>query len=734
MSDVDARYQSAQEHLDDHAVRLLLHLKYYMLRYWHRLTDASGSLSDIYVSLNEALITLTGVPPSNRLPEDLRRAAAPEGLDLLRHEIASFTGHIERRLVASPQSSRFPVEVLRRVFRLEPVELDVVLALYRIQSNLELCRLCTFAWADFTRKQPDVAFLIDLLSGPRGEPGPVARALSPGARLIHNRLVLLHDARDWHPETPHFFQRVLLPGRLVRFLLEQGIDEGFDPALCELRGGERALADLQLDERSKQDAVAAWIRAHARGRRGLIAFYGPAGVGKRSLAAALLDHGAISEGEPRAGDRPRRLLIIRVDPLFAAEATEMEVRLSEALRDARLLDATPLLAMDRGWSPREDPQQRLRMTCLSRALSAYGGVVFVTASHPQHWISEFDEVHEVHIPYTSAEHQHQTWYDALTSCAESQRRLAADYLANQFNLTAGIIYQAAQAASSGTFDEHAIAVTVRKQVQHRLGSLSTPVYTTLGWEDLILPDETMEALYEIQHTMRHQLQVYQDWGFRKVAGGRRGLAALFSGPPGTGKTLAACVLGKVLSRDVYRIDLSQVVDKYIGETEKNLSRLFDESEHAQVLLLFDEADSLFAKRTEVKTSHDRYANLEVNFLLQRIESYEGVSILTTNNESSIDTAFKRRLRFRVNFPQPDVDTRELMWRSMIPKEALLHDGIDWTELAVNFNFSGGHIRNALLRAAFLAADDQQPIGHGHLFRAAVQEAKELGYLVRENET
>lgn len=721
MASAGLPYDGPQQHLDDHAVRLLLHLKYYMLRYWHRLTDASGSLSDLYVSLNEALIALTGSPVSSPLPEEVRRAAAPEGLLLLRKEITSFEGHIERRLALTPQASVFPIEAARRVFRLEPVEVDVLLTLFRIQSNLEFCRLCTFAWADFTHKQPDVAFLIDLLSGPGGVTDPVAQALSPGGRLVRNRLVLLHDAGDWHPETPHFFQRVLLPNRMVRFLAGQDNEQECDLSLCELRRSARPLRGLWLDERAKQEAMEAWSAAPAgAGRPTLLALYGPAGVGKRSLAAALV------------ADAGRRLLVIHGQPLFAVPPAEMEARLCETLRDALLLGAVPLLSLDGGWSPREDAQQWLRLAGLSRALKAHGGTVFVTAPQQQPWLGELGELHEVYVSYTTADDQLRAWRDALSGRSAGHPRPVAEYLASQCNLTAGVIYRAVEAAGTGRLDEDALVTAVRKQLRHQMGALASPVYTTLGWDDLILPEETLEQLDEIQHTMQYQTWVYKEWGFRKLAGGRRGLAVLFSGPPGTGKTVAACVLGRALNREVYRIDLSQVVDKYIGETGKNLSRLFDESEHAQVLLLFDEADSLFAKRTEVHTSHDRYANQEVNFLLQRIESYEGMAILTTNHEAAIDEAFKRRLRFRVNFPQPDEETRQLMWRTMVPKEAVLEDDVDWTELAEKFNFSGGHIRNAILRAAFLAAGQGKTIAHEHLLRAAALEARELGYLVHES--
>ena len=212
---------------------------------------------------------------------------------------------------------------------------------------------------------------------------------------------------------------------------------------------------------------------------------------------------------------------------------------------------------------------------------------------------------------------------------------------------------------------------------------------------------------------------------RKVAKGL-GLSALFSGPPGTGKTMVAGLIADELGLDLYQIDLSRIVSKYVGETEKNLAQLFDAAEAGHAILLFDEADSLFARRTEVKSSVDRYANLEVNYLLQRMEQFAGITILTTNNDTAIDEAFRRRLSFRVDFPMPEADERQRLWQAMVPAEAALGPDIDWSRLAHKFVMSGGYIRNAVLRAAFLAAEDGGAITMGHLSRAAHLEYAAMG--------
>ena len=217
----------------------------------------------------------------------------------------------------------------------------------------------------------------------------------------------------------------------------------------------------------------------------------------------------------------------------------------------------------------------------------------------------------------------------------------------------------------------------------------------------MLPELQKQTLRQLAAQARHRMKVYETWGF--AAKGRRGLglSALFSGPSGTGKTLAAEVLAGELELDLYRIDLSAVVSKYIGETEKNLKQVFDAAEAGGVLLLFDEADALFGKRGEVKDSHDRYANIEVGYLLQRMESFQGLAILTTNLKSSLDKAFQRRLRFTVDFPFPDAAQREAIWRACFRRRR--RPRICEPDRLAQLNMTGGNIRNIALNAAFLAA-------------------------------
>ena len=272
---------------------------------------------------------------------------------------------------------------------------------------------------------------------------------------------------------------------------------------------------------------------------------------------------------------------------------------------------------------------------------------------------------------------------------------------------------------------------VGEALRPRLGNLVERVARRIGWDALVIPDDVRQRLREIVLYRRHADQVYRGWGLGKHITGE-GIAVLFSGPPGTGKTLAASVIATELGIALYRVDLSRIVSKWVGETEKNLARLFAEAKHGHAVLLFDEADSLFGKRTEVKSSVDRYANLEVNFLLQKLDHFDGVAILTTNALQGIDEAFLRRLQFRVTFDAPDHDARVVLWKAHLPAAEHLDASVDLDEIGDRYEFSGGNIRNAAIRAAFLAAEAGTAITQAHLRSASITESEELGNVVKRS--
>ena len=301
-----------------------------------------------------------------------------------------------------------------------------------------------------------------------------------------------------------------------------------------------------------------------------------------------------------------------------------------------------------------------------------------------------------------------------------------DRVVDQFSLDAGAIARIGAAIE----DADALWDEVRREARPALDELAQRLPGIAGWDDLVVPPAQLGTLREIAAHIRHQAQVYDNWGFGRATRGL-GVTAMFAGPSGVGKTLAAEVVARELRLDIYRVDLSQVVSKYIGETEKNLRRVFDAADCGGVVLLFDEADALFGKRTEVHDSHDRYANIEVSYLLQRMESYRGLAILTTNFKGAIDQAFLRRLRFVVNFPYPEAGERARIWQTVFPPQ-MPRERLDFARLA-QLNIPGGNIAGIALHAGFIAAEAGQPVAMSHVLRAARTEYAKLDRTLTEAE-
>jgi hypothetical protein len=332
--------------------------------------------------------------------------------------------------------------------------------------------------------------------------------------------------------------------------------------------------------------------------------------------------------------------------------------------------------------------------------------------------------------------QKQLWTKALGSAGAGLNG-DLDEIAEQFRLSAETVasvgaFVGSSADDSGRVDPDKLWSTCRSLSRPRLDDLAQRIPPVAGWDDLILPEPQKQALHQLAAQARHRMTVYESWGF--AGKGRRGLgiSALFAGASGTGKTLAAEVLARELRLDLYRIDLSAVVSKYIGESEKNLRQVFDAAEEGGVMLLFDECDALFGKRSEARDSHDRYANIEVSYLLQRMENFQGLAVLTTNFKSAMDKAFQRRLRFTVDFPFPGVAEREAIWQRAFPQQTPT-SGLNIKRLA-QLNMTGGNIRNIALNAAFLAAEAGSPVQMEHLLLATRQEAIKTERPLSENET
>ena len=325
------------------------------------------------------------------------------------------------------------------------------------------------------------------------------------------------------------------------------------------------------------------------------------------------------------------------------------------------------------------------------------------------------------------------WQAELDALGVSVEDADLEHVAGLFGLGRAQITTAARTVARGLggptgarAGRDALTTAARESSTRDLDGIAEEVATDYRWDDLVLPPGTRRRVVELAEAVRHRHRVFDVWSFGRLTGGHASVRALFSGPSGTGKTMSAAVVAGDLGLPLYRVDLSAVVSKYVGETEKNIERILAAAESSNAMLLFDEADALFGKRTEVKDAHDRYANIETAFLLQRIESFDGVVVLATNLAGNLDEAFGRRIHFQVEFPVPDQTLRARLWRHAVPATAPVADDFDPDFLAGMFTMTGGDIRNAALMAAFLAAREDTPIAMSHLVRALARQRRLQG--------
>jgi hypothetical protein len=584
------------------------------------------------------------------------------------------------------------IDQLVERFGLSGFERDLLLLAAAVEMDSEVAALCAAAgsaqrpWASF-------GLALGML------PDPHWSALTPARPLRRWRLIETSEDAALVTGRLRIDERVLHYVAGVNYL-----DPRLQPLLAPVPEPDR-MADSHAP-------IAAEI-AHQVGDGAvplpIVQLHGDDPHGQHDIAARAAAHCGLTLYALACEDLP-------------ANPHELEALATLWEREAALLDGALLL--DCAQSPAGATARRL--------LERVAGLILVAEREPI-VLARGERRYRVDKP--SRRDQLRLWEETLDGSAV---RLgpALEGVAAEFRLSARDIQRVGagigHAAAVSPDPAPVLRQACRDRERLRLDGLAQRIEPAAGWEDLILPEHQKTTLHQIAAQVRHRLTVYERWGFAATGSRGLGISVLFAGESGTGKTMAAEVLASELHLDLYRIDLSAVVSKYIGETEKNLARVFDAAEDSGTILLFDEADALFGKRSEVKDSHDRYANIEVSYLLQRMEAYRGLAILTTNQKAALDTAFQRRLRFVVQFPFPDAEGREAIWRGVFPAATPL-DGIDYAKLA-RLHVAGGHIRNIALNAAFLAAEADEKVGMGQLLAATHHEAAKRERPLSETET
>jgi len=609
--------------------------------------------------------------------------------------------------IAATMSGAPGLERVRRLFGLSDFERDVLLLCAAVEFDGAFASRCATAQGDPARPYPTFGLALAAL------PNPHWSALAPDAPL---RRWLLVEVAAGAPGTPLTRLPLRIDERVLHYLA--GVvhpDERLVPLLAPqaAHGGNR-LVSAHL---AVADQVFGVFNGGERSTATLVQLCGSEASAKRAVVAAAAT---------RLG---RSVRVIDGSALPSSPADlPLLVRLLE--REAALGGWVYLLDCE----GQEGPDSA-RMNSAQRLAEALR--VPIALASRDRWTSmrKASVVCDVDKPGSSE--QRRIWEEALNGNAASLNG-QLDRLVTHFHLGSQAIRDAtAEALASDAVQHNGNTLgsllwdACRARARPRLDDLAQRIEPSASWEDLVLPEPQRLILQEVAVHVRRRTTVYEHWGFAAQSARGLGISALFSGPSGTGKTMAAEVLARELRLDLYRVDLSATVSKYIGETEKNLRRIFDAAEEGGVILLFDEADALFGKRSEVKDSHDRYANIEVGYLLQRMEAYRGLAILTTNLKASLDTAFLRRIRFIVQFPFPDLVQRAEIWRRVFPDRTPT-TGLDERQLA-RLSVGGGNIRNIALGAAFLAAEAGESVRMPHVLRAAQAEYAKLDKPLTEGE-
>jgi AAA+ superfamily predicted ATPase len=588
----------------------------------------------------------------------------------------------------------------------------VVLIALAPEVDLRYERLYAYLQDDVSRRRPSVNLILDLLCPQAADRIDAQCHFAADSVLVRERIIhLWPEANQSNP--PLLALGVKVDQQISREMLGM---KGLDSRLAEF--GEYSFPDTDLAPLPLEPETIAGLRRlamYARtGSHPLRVWLNGADVPLRRKTAQAI-----------AATMDRPLLSLRLSHActFGTDAGEL---IPVAAREASLANAVLLIECDG-----VDERTSLTVTrCMQAARSPVDLLVAAASLKP-----ELDPLFLTAVDFSrpSFATRREHWRRSLPEENIELLEGDVDTLAARFRLYPDEIRATAAAARSrarwrGSARTLAadLSASARAISGRQIGALARKIEPKYRWDDIVLPSETANQLRAMCARVAHQHRVLDEWGFDRKLSLGKGVTALFAGPSGVGKTMAAEIISSALDIDLYKIDLAGVVSKYIGETEKNLDRIFAAAENANAILFFDEADALFGKRSEVKDSHDRYANIEISYLLQKMEMYQGVAILATNLRQNLDDAFLRRLAFTVHFPLPSQEDRKLIWEAIWPESVPLGPGTDFEFLAARFKFTGGNIKNIALAAAFLAAEENSPVSMRHLLIAVDREFQKMG--------
>ena len=628
---------------------------------------------------------------------------------------------------------------LKKLFHLSGFEERCLIIALAVELDAKYEKIFGYLQDDITRKFPTVEFVCDLICD-RGEATMAQRQF-----FHHDSALFKYRLLNWLPTdgpTPLRARAFKIDERIARFIVDNNSDGGSVPLFdADLSRHARLLDGPAKPEttdnvRELPDELCTLITRHIEGLALqelsepdlFIHLYGEEGAGRFELVQDVVLN------------KVRKKLLVADCRRMLGESEGAREAIWTLARESLLQPAIVCLRYFDALTDHEKASEMLPDWLEALRRFARVTIFLGTKSWKPDGLRWRERFIPIKMPPNTMQACRGLWADISAQYRWQLKTGQLDELAAVYRrLTPGQIRAAAGLAENlhlwrkggvQPIDFATIHEACRRQASPFLSRLAQRMPTAFAWDDLVLPKSQLQELRELTSHIRNESKVMESWGFADKLPRGRGLTALFAGPSGTGKTMASQIIARELGMECYKVDLSACISKYIGETEKNLDRIFSEAEAASACLLFDECDALFGKRSEVKDAHDRYANIEVSYLLQRMEEFNGIAILATNLRKNMDAAFVRRLRFIVDFPHPDARHREQIWRKSIPARTPLADDVQFKVLA-RFKFSGGHIKHIVLRAAFVAAEAGTSLNMEQLMQACRQEYVKLGRLVKK---
>jgi SpoVK/Ycf46/Vps4 family AAA+-type ATPase len=717
-------YKNSRQHIYDELllVDVLIHAQ--VIKFRQENKTPQNTLKGLYISEEE----IDAILEKNKNTGDWVKKIPDIGThyekltDIIRKLSADIRIKVENSI---KQGISLKLIQLAELYQLTSFEINIFCICLAPQFDSKYSKLFAYLQNDVTRKNPSVELLLNLLCRSFEEKVKARQYFYFQSTLFKNNI--LEFIEDPHqPHKSHIMTEIKINRRILGYILENYFLDDDISLVSTLHISDMRLSDMNIpgNIKEKLQNFVSYYKTVPNPGNFIFSFYGAYGSQKQEVSSALCNELGVS------------LLVVDLLALHNADIY-FERGMDLLLRESNLIPAA-LFFKNSDFIFSGDERDPYIKRYFLKEIDNNVKLAFISSMDMLPIHGEFlkQKLISLQFPVPDYPYRKKLWEYYLKNYL-LDTDIDMKEIAGKYNLTGGQIRDIVSTAGAFALwrspDNTRITQDDLQQACHlhsnqKLNNLAQRIKPKHGWDDIILIAQSKAKLKELVDMFKYKHTVYDEWGFNQKLSLGKGISALFYGEPGTGKTLACEIVAFELGMELYKIDISTVVSKYVGETEKNLKRIFSEAECSNAILFFDEADALFGKRTEVKDAHDRYANIEVSYLLQQIDEYNGIVIMATNLSQNIDRAFERRLHFSINFPFPEEKLRLLIWKNIFPQTTPIENNIDFSFLAKKFDISGGHIKNIALTAAFYAAKESKPISMNYIIKACKTEYEKMGRL------